>query len=79
MVTPEVSYFPEGMGSLVASLSAKAGGLADVSAALIKALFEEGADIHVAIPDYRALFNRRLPQSLQRDLGSLQRPLVNAV
>lgn len=75
MVTPEVSYFPEGMGSLVASLSAKAGGLADVSAALIKALFEEGADIHVAIPDYRALFNRRLPQSLQRDLGSLQRQI----
>lgn len=75
MVTPEIAYFPEGMGSLVASLSAKAGGLADVSAALIKALFEEGADVHVAIPDYRALFNRRLPQSLQRDLGSIQRQI----
>jgi starch synthase len=72
IVTPESAYFPEGMGRQVASLSAKAGGLADVSAALIQALFEEGADVHVAIPDYRSLFNQRLPQSLQRNLGSIQ-------
>lgn len=77
IVTPEIAYFPEGMGSLVASLSAKAGGLADVSAALIKALFEEGADVHAAIPDYRALFNRHLPPSLQRDVRNIQRHIPN--
>lgn len=75
IVTPECAYFPEGMGSMAASLSARAGGLADVSAALIQALFEEGADVHVAIPDYRSLFNRHLPQSLQRDLCSIQRQM----
>jgi starch synthase len=75
IVTPEIAYFPEGMGRQAAALSAKAGGLADVSAALIQALFEEGADVHVAIPDYRSLFNRHLPQSLQRNLGSIQRQI----
>jgi starch synthase len=50
------------MGNMANYLSAKAGGLADVSAALIKALFEHGADVHVALPDYRALFNaQRMP------------------
>ncbi len=72
LVTPEISYFPEEMGSDTAALSARAGGLADVSAALIKALFEQGADIHVAIPDYRSLFNTRLPRSLRRNLRSIR-------
>ena len=56
IVTPEVTYLPEGMGNPAESFSAKAGGLADVSAALISALFEQGADVHVALPDYRAIF-----------------------
>ena len=34
-------------------MSAKAGGLADVSASLVSALFELGADVHVAMPNYR--------------------------
>jgi starch synthase len=62
VVTPEVTYLPDNMGNMANYLSAKAGGLADVSAALIKALFEHGADVHVALPDYRALFNaQRIP------------------
>ena len=40
---------------------------------------ESSPDRRDCRPDYRALFNRRLPQSLQRDLGRLQRPLVNTV
>ncbi|RLC30478.1 MAG: glycogen synthase, partial [Deltaproteobacteria bacterium] len=56
IVTPEVTYLPEGMGAVSNGFSAKAGGLADVSAALISALFEQGADVHVALPDYRAIF-----------------------
>ena len=52
IVTPEVTYLPHRMGGLASFYTAKAGGLADVSAALITALFEEGADVHVAIPDY---------------------------
>ena len=59
VVTPEVTYLPEGMGNMANQLTAKAGGLADVSAALISALFNEGADVHVALPDYRSIFRGR--------------------
>ena len=59
IVTPEVTYLPDRMGSMANYLTAKAGGLADVSAALIKALFDQGADVHVALPDYRAIFRDR--------------------
>ena len=56
IVTPEVTYLPEGMGNMSNHLTAKAGGLADVSAALISALFDQGADVHIALPDYREIF-----------------------
>lgn len=42
IVTPEVTYLPKNMGSNFNSLNAKAGGLADVSAALINALYHQG-------------------------------------
>ena len=42
IVTPEVTYLPDRMGNLSHYLTAKAGGLADVSAALISALFKQG-------------------------------------
>ncbi|MDA3831974.1 MAG: glycogen/starch synthase, partial [Spirochaetales bacterium] len=56
IVTQEVTYLPNDMGNLANYFTAKAGGLADVSAALISALFEQGADVHVALPNYRAIF-----------------------
>lgn len=71
IVTPEVTYLPNRMGSLATCLTAKAGGLADVSAALITALFEEGADVHVAIPDYRSIFSDRLAPFLRKELHDL--------
>lgn len=37
-------------------MTAKAGGMADVSASLVSALFELGADVHVALPNYRRMF-----------------------
>ena len=64
IVTPEITYLPEGMGNIANSLNAKAGGLADVSAALITTLFELGADVHVAIPDYRSIFKTNLLNSI---------------
>lgn len=57
LVTPEISYLPEAMGDVAPCVAAKAGGLADVSAALISALVARGADVHVALPNYRRLFN----------------------
>lgn len=56
IVTPEITYLPAGMGNLSQRLLAKAGGLADVSASLVSALFELGADVHVALPNYRRMF-----------------------
>ena len=57
IVTPEITYLPDGMGNMTNKLSAKAGGLADVSASLVSALYELGADVHVALPHYRKMFH----------------------
>jgi len=57
LVTPEISYLPDAMGDVAPCVAAKAGGLADASAALISALVAQGADIHVALPNYRRMFN----------------------
>ena len=73
IVTPEITYLPEGMGNMANRLSAKAGGLADVSASLVSALEKEGADVHVALPHYRKLFhvdvNRLISAELRKYLG----------
>ena len=57
VVTPEITYLPSGMGNLAQRMCAKAGGLADVSASLVKALYDQGADVHVALPNYRRMFD----------------------
>ena len=75
IVTPEVTYLPDRMGSLAAYFTAKAGGLADVSAALINALFDQGADVHVAIPDYRTIFSDRVAPFLKKELRRIQRKM----
>ena len=71
IVTPEVTYLPEGMGNL-SNYSAKAGGLADVSAALISALFDLGGDVHVALPDYRSMFDGYLPSFFDKELQRIK-------
>lgn len=75
IVTPEVTYLPDRMGSLASYMTAKAGGLADVSAALIRALFDQGADVHVAIPNYRAIFSDNLAPFLKKEISALQRKM----
>ena len=73
IVTPEVTYLPDRMTSFSSYLTAKAGGLADVSASLIAALFEQGADVHVALPDYRAIFRDRLAPFLEKEHRTIRR------
>lgn len=75
IITPEVTYLPDRMGNLSNCLTAKAGGLADVSAALINALFKQGVDVHVALPDYRAIFQDRLAPFLKDQRRRLRRVL----
>ena len=75
IVTPEIAYLPHGIDNVADYICAKASGLADVSAAMIKALFEAGADVHVAIPDYRAMFNGYLPAPLRRGLRMFKKRL----
>ncbi|MBW1849825.1 MAG: glycogen/starch synthase [Deltaproteobacteria bacterium] len=72
IVTPEVTYLPEGMGSFGNRFSAKAGGLADVSAALIGVLFKQGADVHVALPDYRSIFGGKYAPFVNRGLSNIR-------
>ena len=77
IVTPEVTYLPDRMGNLAHFLTAKAGGLADVSAALVSALFNQGADVHVALPDYRSIFEDRLAPFLKKERLILRRVMPN--
>lgn len=66
IVTPEITYLPSGMGNLAQRMNAKAGGMADVSSSLINALFEQGADVHVALPHYRKMFNNEGENIIER-------------
>lgn len=75
IVTPEVTYLPDRMGSLASYFTAKAGGLADVSAALINALFDQGADVHVAIPNYRTIFSDHVAPFLKKELRRIRRKM----
>ena len=68
IVTPEITYLPEGMGNLAGRMSAKAGGMADVSASLVASLFDLGADVHVALPHYRRMFHVETGQLVAEEL-----------
>jgi mono/diheme cytochrome c family protein len=68
IVTPEITYLPHGMGNMANKLTAKAGGLADVSASLVAALFDRGADVHVALPHYRRMFHVEVGQLINDEL-----------
>ncbi len=74
IVTPEVTYLPEGMGEQT-NYSAKAGGLADVSAALISALYDLQCDVHVALPDYRSMFDNRTTKVHNKELAKIRKRL----
>ena len=76
IITPEITYLPTGMGNMANRLGAKAGGLADVSASLVSALFELGADVHVALPHYRQMFNVDVGKLISRELRLYQSKLA---
>lgn len=78
IVTPEITYLPPGMGNMANVLTAKAGGLADVSASLVTALFEMGADVHVALPHYRQMFHIDVGRLINDELRIYKRKLPDA-
>jgi starch synthase/alpha-amylase len=75
IVTPEVTYLPDQMGSISWCLSAKAGGLADVSASLVSELYRQGANVHIAIPNYRDIFGDCLSETLRQEQRTMRRIL----
>lgn len=77
LVTPEITYLPKGMGNLANKLMAKAGGLADVSAALVSTLYEAGLDVHVALPNYRTMFSKRVGRIISDNLAIYRGVLPN--
>lgn len=79
VVTPEITALPNKMTSNYSeSFRAKAGGLADVSAALVGALFRQGADVHVALPHYRRMFHVEFGNLVSGELRSYMRNLHNS-
>ena len=78
MVTPEITYLPEGMGNMGNIMRAKAGGLADVSASLVGALFRQGADVHVALPHYRRMFHIDVGKLISDELRVYMNHLHNS-
>ena len=75
VVTPEVSYLPQGMDNSAQCRNARAGGLGDVSAALINDLYRQGADVHLAIPDYRTIFNSHMPLYIRNKIRLIRQNL----
>lgn len=78
IVTPEITYLPQGMGNMAHKLHAKAGGLADVSASLVASLFKLGADVHVALPHYRRMFHVDVGRLISDELRVYQTHLPNS-
>lgn len=78
IVTPEITYLPAGMGNMANHLTAKAGGLADVSASLVAALFDQGADVHVALPNFRRMFHIEVAQLINEELRVFKSKLPNS-
>jgi starch synthase len=74
VVTPEVTCVPYAMGAGSRTISARTDGLGDICAALIQALYERGVDVHLAIPNYRNLFNTNARR--MRDIGTPARRRV---
>ncbi len=74
-VTPEVINLPPAMDHLSGYVNVRAGGVADFSATLIQALFEQGVDIHVALPNYRKIFQQKLPSIIRREFDDVRNRL----
>ncbi len=57
IATPEIVSLPKNMGNLANVIATgDGGGLADISSALVKELDRQGVNVHVALPEYKHLF-----------------------
>lgn len=56
LVTPEIAYLPAGMAARARRIRIGSGKQAQTSAALMTSLYQHGADIHLALPNYRLAF-----------------------
>ena len=74
LVTPEIAALPSDFAPHARHLSAKAGGLADVSASLLKGLQERGANAHLALPNYRRIFASDADTSFKHALAESALP-----
>lgn len=64
VITPEVTFVQQGREAASRAISARAGGMGDICAAQIQALYACGVDVHLALPNYRNVFKinaRRVP------------------
>jgi starch synthase len=79
IVTPEITCIPKDMGDQVSVYECKGRrhDLADVSATLINALYDQGADVHIALPDYHHIFNGHLRTAVEDSLHFFGRCLPN--
>lgn len=59
----EISRISPFMNSGAHRLRVKSGGLADISATLVDNLIHDGADVHLAIPNYRNIFGKGEPDA----------------
>jgi starch synthase len=76
LCTPEITELPDAEGNLTEFVRAKSGGLADISAALVKALKEDDRfEVHVALPWYTNIFNTEINQYLGQERKQLIRTL----
>ena len=75
VVTPEVAYLPHRMGTGSNCMAAKAGGLADVCAALVSEMHRQGVDVHVALPHYRGIFDACRMRTRHAAAGTLRQVL----
>ncbi|MDX2447044.1 MAG: glycogen/starch synthase, partial [Desulfobacterales bacterium] len=73
IVSPEITCLPKDMGNQGPFVNVKTGGFDDVSAILINTLFEQGVDVHIALPDYRHVFNGHLGTAFEENLHSFGR------
>ena len=62
-LTPEISRISPLMCPGAEHLRVKSGGLAEISATLVGSLIGDGADVHLAIPNYRRIFQNGEPDS----------------
>jgi ADP-glucose type glycogen/starch synthase len=75
IVTPEIVYLPQHMGSLANVITTgDGGGLADISAALVAELDKQGVNVHVTLPEYQNLF-KELARIKDREYQTLRHRL----